>query len=87
MQSAIISISANVSTNVNVEIFANISKEFKLNEQSIFKTLPWKEYPVKYGVMFNVETAIDTGYDKNDTNEPLQAPGQSKHKSPEDHSV
>lgn len=21
--------------------------------------LPWKEYPVKYGVMFRVETAID----------------------------
>lgn len=31
-------------------------KPFIVNDVNI----PWKEYPVKYGVMFKVETAIDS---------------------------
>lgn len=31
----------------------------KLTYNNSTRGLPWKEYPVKQGVMFNVDTAID----------------------------
>lgn len=43
---------------ISSQLFTKISTPLSINYERNFIYVPWNGYPVKYGAIFNVETAI-----------------------------